>query len=474
MRIESLVIALAAWASLPPAHAEVWNQFRGPNATGAVAETQPLPAEVGPDKQVIWKTPLPPGHSSPVLDDERIYLTAVEGEKLYTIALDRKTGKELWRSSAPATTLEKVHRTGSPAQSSPVTDGDVVISFFGSCGLIAYDAKTGEQRWFVPMGPFKNAFGAGSSPILVGDRVILSQDHDTDSFVTAIDKRTGKTLWRTDRSEFPRSYSTPIIWQTPDGPQLVVAGTLRAIGYDIETGAELWTVRGISRIVNMTPTAAPDGMLYLPAWSPGADENDRLALPPFDEALTSNDKNGDGTLSEEETPAGEMRQRFDQIDRDKSGQIDRAEYEGMRRIFSEANNVLLAIKPGGRGDITETHVLWKQSRQLPYVPSPVYADGYLYMVKNAGIFSAIDAATGTIGKSGRMAGKSSYYASPVYGDGKIYAVDDQGVLTVVEAGPQWKVLSTADFAEPVHATPALSGGRIYLRTEGHLYCFGDE
>jgi outer membrane protein assembly factor BamB len=462
-----MVLVLAAAA----AGAE-WNQFRGPNATGEAGGGPPLPAEIGPGVHEIWKSDLPPGHSSPVLDDKNVYLTAADGEKLLVFALDRRTGEVVWRDEAPVLSIEEIHRIGSLAQASPATDGEVVVSFFGSSGLAAHSA-TGERLWHLPMGPFKNNFGAGSSPILAGDWVILNQDHDTDSFLMAVDKRTGQVVWRTDRSEFPRSYATPVLWDAGGRRQIVVSGTLRVVGYDFETGREAWTVRGTSRIVNMTPIAAPNGVLYVPAWAPGADDGERIQLAPWAEALEQWDADGDGSLSEEEIPPGETRQRFNQIDRDKDGRITQAEYENMSRVFDEAKNALIAVRPGGEGDVTDTHVLWTQSRQLPYVPTPVFVDGFLYMVKNAGVFTVVDASTGAIGKSGRVSGRGAYYASPVAGDGKIYVVDENGVATVVSAGPDWRVLSSADFGERVHATPAISDGRIYFRTESRLYCFGE-
>jgi outer membrane protein assembly factor BamB len=454
--------------------AEVWSQFRGVNAAGVGADERPLPAEVGPATNVLWKCPVAEGVSSPVVDGERVYLTMVEEKKLFTVAIDCRTGKEVWRKEAPLRAIEEIHSIGSYAQSSPATDGEVVISFFGSSGLLAYEAKDGALRWYLPMGPFHNNFGAGSSPLLVEDRVILNQDHDTDSFLLVVDKASGETLWRTDRSEFPRSYATPVIWKVGPAKQIVVPGTLRVVGYDWETGQEIWTVRGLSRIVNTSPTVGPEGTLFVPAWAPGGDESDRINLPPFASAIESSDEDKDGTLSETEMPVGAGRQRFNQIDRDKDGKVTSVEYEDMRRVFESARNALIAIRPGGVGDITKTHVVWSQSKQLPYVPSPVYAQGHLFMVKNAGIFSAVDVSTGAIKKSGRVFGKSGYYASPVVGDGKIYLIDDKGQLTVVSAEAEWKVISTADFEDEVHATPAIADGRLYVRTRHELYCFGLE
>lgn len=448
-----------------------WGQFRGPNASGVSAAVRALPIQLNPTENLLWKTSLPAGHSSPVVSRDRVYLTAAQGQELFTIALDRVTGKELWRRAAPLRELEEVHSIGSHAQPSPVTDGQIVVSLFGSSGLSAYD-RAGHRLWHLPLGPFKNNFGAGSSPIIVGDLVILNQDHDTDSFLLALDKRTGKARWRADRAEFPRGYATPVLWQVGGKTQIVVMGTLRAVGYDLETGKEIWTVRGLARIANMTPFTSDDGMLFLPAWAPGGDDTDRIDAEPFATLLNASDANKNGVLEENEVPTGPVKQRFNQIDRDKDGKITNHEYESMRNIFLSARNVLVAVKPGGIGDITKTHVVWSQNRNLPYVPSPVYYQGMIFMVKNGGIVSCIDAKTGQITKQGRIKATGDYYSSPVAGDGKIYLLSQRGEVTVLSAEAQWRELSRHALAERSHATPALVDGGIFLRTESHLYAFG--
>lgn len=453
------------------AHAGDWGQFRGPNATG-IAEGAKLPDKIGTDKSVIWKVELPPGHSSPIVAGDRIYVTAVrDKKKLVTMALDSVDGKTLWERESPYKTLEKIHNIGSHAQCTPVSDGEVVLSFFGSSGLYCCD-RYGNTLWTKPFGPFPNDFGAGSSPLLVGGRVILNQDHDNSSFLMAFDKKNGKELWKVDRSEFPRGYATPVVWEVNGKKQIVVPGTLRVVGYDLESGKELWTVRGLSRIANMTPAVGPDNILYLAAWAPGGDETERIEAPPWDEMIEKYDKNKNGTLEADELPAGELKNRFTQIDRDKDNKITRDEYENMRRIFTAAQNMIIAIKPGGSGDITATHVLWSQRKYLPYVPSPLYYSGLLYMIKNGGLLSCLDARNGKPIKQERVYGKDEYYASPVAGDGKIYLFDKKGQFSVVKAGADWEELSWGKLNEAIFATPAIADGRIYVRTEKQLYCFG--
>ncbi|MBX7167774.1 MAG: PQQ-binding-like beta-propeller repeat protein [Pirellulales bacterium] len=465
----ALAVVLLGWP-IGAGRGEDWPQFRGLNGCARSTSSAPLPDEVGPEKNVAWKIELPPGISSPIVSGQQIFLTTERDERLFTVALDRATGRMLWEAEAPHQGLEKVHTIGSHAQSTPTADGDVVASFFGSCGLFVYDLG-GKLLWKLPMGPFKNDFGAGSSPLLVGERLILCQDHDTDSFLMALDKRTGQMLWRVGRDEFPRGYATPVLWNNDGHTQIVVPGTLRIVAYDLETGAEAWTITGVARIVNMSPSVGPDGTLFIPTWSPGADQEDRIHVEPFEATIADADRNGNQALELDEVPDGPLKQRFDQIDRDKSGQITQVEYESMRRVFDEAKNVMVAVRPGGHGDITDTHVTWRYDRMLPYVPSPVLVDGYLFMVKNGGIVSCLDAATGKPAKQGRVSGTANYYASPVSGDGKVYLFSERGEATVLAAVPKWRELSTAQLGESIMATPAIADGRLYVRTAGHLYCF---
>lgn len=452
-------------------HGGDWPQFRGPNSSGRAVGAAALPAELGPKTNVIWKTPLPPGHSSPVVVGDRVYLTGVQDKKLLTLALDRKDGKIVWTAEAPAPTLEKVHRIGSHAQPSPAADQERVVSFFGSCGLFCYD-RGGKLLWQRPFGPFKNDFGAGSSPILVDGRVLLSQDHDQESFLLALDARTGATVWKADRSEFLRGYCTPVVWDLPGGKQVVVAGTLRVAGYDFSTGKELWTVRGLSRTICATPVVGDDGRLYLSGWAAGGDPGGRIDIEPFDPVIKRLDANGDGKLDKNELKTGPMSERFNQVDVNKDGLITRAEYEHFRGLFEKGRNSVVAIRPGGKGDVTSTHVVWTNTKQVPFCASPLFHDGLIYTVKDGGLLACLEASDGKLHKYERVGVTNSYYSSPVVGDGKIYLLNEEGKLTVVRAGRDWEVLSTSRFEEDAYATPAIVDGRIYLRTAGHLYCFG--
>jgi outer membrane protein assembly factor BamB len=471
-RVALIVVSFTAACGMTPAAADSWPQFRGPNGSGRPSVDAPLPREIGPKKNLIWATELPAGHSSPVVMADRVFLTAERDGHLVTLALERASGKVLWERDAANDRLEEIHQIGSHAQASPVADGERVVCFFGSCGLICHD-HCGALLWKLPLGPFKNNYGAASSPILVDNLVILNQDHDIDSFLLAVDKRSGKVVWKADRSEFPRGFSTPIVWNNEGRTEIVVPGGLRVCAYSPDLGRELWTVHGSARTCSMTPVVGSDGTLFVTEWTPGGDETERIVADPFDEIVARYDANKNHQLERDELPPGPLSSRFDQIDRDKNGHITAREYDWARNIFNSAKNGTLAIRPGARGDATATHVRWRYAKNLPYIPSPVFDNGRLYMIKNGGIVSCVDAADGKLLKQRRAPGSHDYYSSPVIGAGMLLIVDDAGIATFFAATPELKMISTTNFDEPTFATPALVDGRIYLRTNKRLYCFGE-
>jgi outer membrane protein assembly factor BamB len=198
-------------------------------------------------------------------------------------------------------------------------------------------------------------------------------------------------------------------------------------------------------------------------------------MEPFADFMAQFDENKNGTLEKEEVSASAaLKTRFAQCDRDKDGHITRQEYDTFEMLFDKSQNGAIAIKPGCRGDATDSNLVWRYEKFAPFVASPLFYRDHVYVIKDGGILTCLDAATGKANKSARVAGTGSYYASPVAGDGKIFLLSQKGMLSVVTADKQWQVTHSVDFKEECYATPALVDGLIYLRTAGHLYCFGSK
>ena len=446
-----------------------WPQFRGPGGLGIGTGSPPI--EFNAEKEVVWKVAVPRGHSSPCIAGGKIFLTGQEGEKLVTLCLDQASGKELWRAAAPAAKLESTHRIGSPAAPTPCTDGERVFVYFGSFGMIAYDFD-GREVWKKELPAPLVEFGTGASPILADGKIIVVADQDMGSHLLALDARTGSQVWRTEREEFRRSFSTPFLWAHDGMAEIIVAGSLWVRSYEVKDGRERWSSRGMARVSNASPVAG-DGLLLVSSWNVGGDEGDRVKMEPFAPFAATYDTDKDGTLNHDEFPAGKVKDRFSQMDANKDGRVTRAEYEVMSDMFDQAVNQIFAIKPNGYGDITETHVAWKVDKHLPYVSSPLFYEGRVYTIKNGGLASCYDAKTGALRyQAERMDAAGDYYSSAVAADGRIYVASQRGTVVVIAAGDALKILARNDLREPIFATPALVEGRLYVRTEKHLFVFG--
>ncbi len=447
-----------------------WPQFRGVNARG-VSDTTNLPVQFGPSKNVIWRTALPAGHSSPVLSTDRIFVTAFDASKLYVISMDRANGKILWRREVPRSRKQELHKSNSPASPSVATDGKNTFAFFTDFGLISH-GPDGEERWRLPLGPFNNPFGLGASPVLANGKVIQVCDSETGSFLIAVDQKTGKVAWRVERPDMTRGFSTPVLYRPKEGGlQVLVAGTNRFIAYEVETGKEIWSIRGLTW--QMKPTPIVDGeVAYILGWAGGADQGSQENIPAFADILKDYDVNKDGKLAVSEAP---LRYRTDLAESDfnHDGFYDEREWDKFIEKRSTVNSVM-AVRLGGSGDMTAKNILWRYYKSLPNATSPVLYRNVLYMVKEGGILTALDAATGTVLKQGRITGALEfYYSSPVAADGKIYAASESGHVAVIKAGPDWEILAVNDMDDDVIATPAPVDQRLYLRTRSALYCFGN-
>ncbi len=433
------VIAAAVGAGA----SDTWPGFRGPSASG-VADGQNLPDRWNGStlENIAWKVAIPGlAHSSPIVWDDRIYLTSAISslpgatfkpglygagtasedrtkQRWVLMALDRRTGKQLWdRTAYEGLPKEKRHIKATYANATPVTDGRVIVAFFGSQGLYGFDMQ-GRPAWQKDLGVLNTGaydlpeyeWGTASSPIIYKDKVIVQCDTQDESFVLAADVRSGKTVWRTVRDELP-SWGTPTVY-LPGGagrPELITNASNFIRGYDPDTGGERWRLGGSSKITAPTPIFSGDLVIVASGRAPE------------------------------------------------------------RPIF--------AIRPGGSGDITPAesadatpHVAWRKTGRGSYMPTPLIYGGILYVLSNAGLFDAYDLATGAeIYRQRLEHSGSGFSASPVAADGRIYISSEDGDIFVVRSGRTFELIAKNTMGEPLMATPALAGGMLIVRGERHLF-----
>ena len=468
-----LCASVSLWFQVAQLRGEDWPQFRGPDGR-AISESAHPPIVFGPATNVLWKAAVPAGNSSPIVTGQKIFLTCVNDGRLETVCFDRKNGAVLWRRAVPTEKLEPTHRLGSPATPTPVTDGTNVYSFFGSFGVIAYDLN-GKEVWRQPITTPMVEFGTSASPILIDSKLIVVCDQDLGSFVEALDKKSGRTLWRTERPEFRRGFATPFYWKHSKDEELIVPGSIWLTSYEPLTGRENWRYTGTSRVATSTPTSGDD-ILYSASWNIGGDEDARISVPSFAEYAAEHDKNKDGKFTMDELPDGPVKERFTQMDLDKDGIVTPEEWANMADMFAKAGNAVLAIHAGGSGDITKTHLAWKSTRSLPYVSSPLFYKGRLFTVKNGGLVSAYDAKNGhPIYQDERINAPGDYYASAVAADNRVYFTSQNGVVTVIAAlNGAPTILAQNKLGEQTMATPAPIENTILYRTATTLYAFGEK
>jgi outer membrane protein assembly factor BamB len=470
-RFSVVVIFFTAVNALFAADSPQWPQFRGPNGSGVAAAEAKPPIHFSQTNGATWSIEVPWSPSSPCVWTDRIFLTTFANGQLQTRAYDRRDGRELWASGITVDKLETFHGTdGSPAASTPATDGRRVVSYFGSFGVICHDFQ-GKELWRhpLPVALSGGCYGSGTSPIIAGNCVLVNRDQDQNSSLLALDLDTGKTAWETARPDAVGGFGTPIIWENGGVTEVVMPGAVRLKGYALKTGKERWLVEGVSGFVCTTPVIG-EGQLFFAAWSPGKAD---APWPTWATFLEQHDKNKDGEITFDELDS-RSRDFMRGLDANHDGKITVADWDLIKAHNAKAENVLVAVKPGGQGDITATHVAWKSTRGLPYVPSPLYYEGRVYLVRDGGMLSSLDARTGQpFYTQERLGASGSYYSSPVAADGRLYLASLSGKLTVIKAGgDKPEILHQADFGERIFATPALVDDKLYVRTAKHLWAFG--
>ncbi len=438
--------------------AEDWSRFRGPNGSGVSAAVG-YPREIGGRKSIAWKVPARPGKSSPVLTPRHVFLTAYHEGKLYTQCFDRENGRLLWERQIARPRESVLHSLNEPASVTPVTGGGNVFVFFRDYGLLSYDAK-GSLRWKTPLGPFTNAEGLSSAPIIAGGNLVLAVDQRIGSYIAAFDLNNGEIRWKTPRP-YEAGWATPLLRRSGGGEVEIVTAAARYFdGYSAATGKAIWSHAGLAPAVVGSPVLDGDTVYAL---SYGYETD-----LPFENSLKRFDSNGDGVLEEAEFKGDSWHFQLAFYKGDRDGKLTREEWDAAwAEIKSPSSLTALSLSGGAPRE------LWRYQKSfVGVVPSPLLYEGVLYVVKNGGILTAFDPRTGAVLKAGRLGDAlESYFASPVAAEGRIYMVSEAGKVVVVKGGRDWEVEGVYPLGEDVHATPALSQGRIFLRSAGSLYCF---
>ena len=400
-----LLTVLTVVAVARSASGQDWPEFRGPDGQGISTERD-LPIEWSEARNVVWKAAVPGrGWSSPVVAGGRVWITSATGDRdvsLRALAFDVETGHELvntevFRIRGGAS----INPKNSHASPSPIVDGDRVYVHFGAQGTAAL-TTAGEVVWKTRFS-YESQHGAGGSPVLFEDLLILSCDGVDTAFVVALDKRTGKTRWKTFRRQpWDQAYSTPLVIRTGERTQVVSVGAFRAVAYDPASGKEIWRVAYADGFSNVPRPVYGNDLVYI------------------------------ATGFQQPT--------------------------------------LIAVRPGGSGDVTKTQVAWTLTRGAPLTPSPLLVGGELYVVNDSGIASCLEAKTGEIIWQARLSG--TFSASPVFADGRIYFLSEQGVATVIAPGREFRRLAANRLDGAILASPAVASGSIFIRTESHLYRIG--
>jgi outer membrane protein assembly factor BamB len=457
------------------ARAEDWPQFRGVNASGVSTSSKPLPTEFSLDSKLKWSAKLGDGIGCPIVANGKVFATAMTGERTFSVfAFTAGTGQPIWRKDFPTGALPRITPPNSHASSTPASDGRNVYVYFSTLGILALDASSGNQLWQCPLPTpsYLMDWGAASSPIVHHGTVYFNQDDDLSPALFAIDAKSGDIKWKTERPDMLAGYAVPVLCEANRRTDLVVSGSGFLKGYDPATGVERWSCNSLLRTMMASPVVR-DGVIYLSSQSYG-DETRTLKFA----LLEWLDTNQDGKLARPEIPK-EFWTRFDQSDKDHDGVIADAELDtAFQSAKNQAGggNTIQAVRGGGTGDVTKTHVMWNVHNKSPSnIVSPLVVGDQLFLVKRGGISSSFDVATGKAHwELSRIRNIGDYYASPVAGDGKIYVAGENGFVVVLEQGPKLNVLATNDIGESCLATPAIADGLLFIRGRESLFCFSEE
>lgn len=412
--------------------------------------------------------------SSPIVVAGRVINTAMTGPQEFSVFChDAATGNLIWKSSFATGPLPAIVQPNVPASSTPTADAERVYVYLSTLGILGLDARTGKELWRAPLEVpnYLMDWGAAASPVLYEDTVIHCSDDDLSSYLIAIDKRSGSVKWKTPRPDMLGGYATPVLCETPERTEIVVAGTGKMKGYDPATGEELWTCNTLLRTI-MTSPVVRDGVIYLSAQSYGDTERIlKFAL------LEWKDTNQDGKLSRTEVPK-EFGDKFTKADKNKDGFLEGDELDHAFQSptnMAAGGSIVQAIKGGGRGDVTKSHLHWNLTNKAPSnMSSPIVVGDQLFVVKKGGICSSFDVATGdTHWMTRRLQNLGEYFASPVAGDGKIYVPGENGFVVVLKQGHTLEILAKNDLGDSLIATPAIADGRIYFRTKEKILCIAE-
>jgi outer membrane protein assembly factor BamB len=398
-----------------------WPAWRGPDGTGVSPEKN-LPLHWSTNENVRWRVPLPErGNSAPVVWANRVFVTqAIEKEARRTLmCFDRAKGKLLWQQGPAYQEKEPTHETNPQCSASPVTDGERVIASFGSAGLYCYDFD-GKELWHRDLGTQRHIWGNGASPILHGELCVLNFGPGERTFLIAVNKRTGQTVWQhdepggdsgekkpaQDKPAWIGSWSTPIVKMVNDHEELIMTFPSRVCAFDPKSGRELWTCQGINPLVYTSP-------LYS---------------------------------------------------------------EGIVVAMGGFGGMSLAVKAGGHGDVTDSLRLWQHPKTKQRIGSGVIAGDYIYILNDPGVAECFELKTGKLVWEERLTGQgkdNTSWSSMVLAEDKIYVVNHSGDAFVLKASPKFEVLATNSLREHTNGSVAVSDGEIFIRTDQHLWCVGE-